>query len=113
MCQAYGQVLFLWFFIEKGYSIGKLIDNLFQTWMVIAKDNSCVVKYTVFVSYRSCQEHDVPMLLVMVEPILKESATHGLLAVTSLTDVEHDLLAFHEEVFDNRYNRLADFRVSR
>lgn len=51
--------------------------------------------------------------MVMVEPILKESAAHRLLAVTRLTDVEHDLLVFHKEVLDNSYNRLADFWVAR
>ena len=52
-----------------------------------------MVKYAVFVSYRGRQEDDVPMLLVMVEPILKEPAAHRLLAVTRLTDVEHDLFS--------------------
>ena len=72
-----------------------------------------MVKYAVFVSYRGRQEDDVPMLLVMVEPILKEPAAHRLLAANRLTDVEHDLLALHKEVLDNSYNRLADFWVAK
>ena len=97
---------------EESDGFIELFKDLLQSWVVLSKDNGHKIHLPVHLSF-GFFNYILFMVLIGFEPSHKKSVARGLLTVFCFCDVKHNIVVLLEELFDNSYQCLPEFFITR